>query len=814
MTIGQQHYAVETMEGYEALGEPFHYRVTGVLAAADALAGAPSDQSGACADFSAASSAASSGASSAKVPTESVVGSPALLSWGNGDCGQRQVSGVVTYWCSGDSEPELALGPLTGQQPHRYTAAASGCTARRFTAIIEPRLVLLDGASEQRLYSPVDLATWVPSVLAEVGYPKTAIEWRVPPELSARRYVLQADESRWALLQRLLARLGIYYAWIGAGSGAGASGSGQCAGQEAVSGGGLGDESGQKSGHGLGQEWDQKWGDRSACKSGDQLSDDGDERLRFVVDSADLPVRRRPLRVAPPGAVAAALVGVDEAADDGGERASGEEKGAVANRSHPGYDLAGVRLVRRAPPTPAAVEMRAAARTDCYEEAVWLQRVRAERAQAAAYQVHAWGPCADLSAGLNVCIEGECDDAAGALRSGVEGRHLITAVRHRLRIDGAVGDCYTAEITALPELNAAQVLHYRPPEPPPQPRPLVMQAEVVGAPTGYGGVAVRLPGVPPAVTQAAVAGAALPRLVPYAAPAVQRAGWQTPLLPGHHILVSCFNHDPDLPIILGVIPTDQERHLAGRSYGRDGGYVTAAGQGLSLHGAGLTAAAGSRLLLHGPQQANCLEMAAGQGGSDGQRGQGGQGMGADRVHLRCRDGALRLESAIDQSESCGGDYQLRVTGCEHLQLHNGSAYNESAANVRYRLAGSAAGSVTTGGVGVTGSAGQDLAWRSGRALTVDVSDSVSGHAEHGMEFTATAGDVTAAAPNGAMVVRAGAGVALTSIQGTVTLANAAQSAGVTVSATGALCIWGERIVVSGETAIALRGERIAHSSAR
>lgn len=119
------------------------------------------------------------------------IGMGASLEWGNGDWGRRCRGGVVAHLRGGDCAET--------ERPY-------------FEVVIEPRLTRLRHEHATRLFKNVEPGELVERLLSEAGYPSEAIDW-LAGEQRRRSQILQARESGFELLQRLLARCGIYYAW-------------------------------------------------------------------------------------------------------------------------------------------------------------------------------------------------------------------------------------------------------------------------------------------------------------------------------------------------------------------------------------------------------------------------------------------------------------------------------------------------------------------------------------------------------------------------------------------------------------------------
>ncbi|MCG5529626.1 hypothetical protein LRD18_01895 [Halorhodospira halochloris] len=615
-----------------------------------------------------------------------IVGNVAKLSWANSGWAPREVSGVVTSWSSGDC-------PVSGE--------------RRFTGRIEPCINQLNWNHSTRLYSRIEKRELVAQLLAKVGYDEDDFDWRVGSSTGQRGFILQAAESDYALLQRILAREGIYYTWI----------------------------------------------------------DGPTERPIFVDDSSALPgLQLRPnscdnqLKVAP---------------------------GNTLGHQH-GYGLSGYRIREKLVEQPFVSAAKAHRYTDAGFDIERLQRIYSERSTGQQYRFFAWGYCSALRAGVCVNVS---DLAAGGddFVSRYEGRHLIVSARHRLR-RGSSGQEFWVEIESMPELLGSKLLRYRPELPATQVRPLVMSAQVANSGHGAGRAQTAAAGMARVEAVVAEEGFApisdpVQRLQPFASPAVHGAGWYTPLSGGNRVLVSCFDHDPDLPVILGVLPQAREKPLAPPFKCHDGGVQTRTGQGLLVEGAGSCAADGSRISLHSPGLASLLDIKLGQSRS------------ADMVRLACAEGPIELDCQAQAQEIAAGQRSEAVAANDRLEVANGCASFDSAANISVRAGGSAVvGSSESLNCSAAGNV--EFNAKAGMAIT----------AGHDLELGSAGKGVEVQVDQGRFSLQAQESLDVSSLNGMVSFANGANSAGVAVSAQGSVRIWGNSITIAADQNISLTGD--------
>lgn len=457
-------------------------------------------------------------------------------------------------------------------------------------------------------------------------------------------------------------------------------------------------------------------------------------------------------------------------AADSAEYPAHEGAVTLSPREHPepgGYGLDWFRVGTWLSARPEPVRAR-----HLREDAARLERVRGERAAAARYRLRAAGPQADLAAGQRVELRGLAGARDGRL-SERDGWHLVTRAHHSLNIDDRDGGervpgGYRVTIEALPEMVGTEAVHFRPPEPAPVERPLVMSARVQPL-GGHDREAVAGGGARVTLGEAQ-ASEPLMRVTPFNGRG--SGGWYTPLLEGNRVLVSCFNHDPDLPVIVGVLPVAGNGQPASSSAGRDGAYRSAAGQGLSVEGAGARAPEGTRLTLHGPGMDSALQLDVGAHRDE------------NLVRLACEKGALTLESGDELREQSGGSRWEETGGSEQVRVVEGAVRGRAEARTALRCRETMS---LSGRAGVSEQAGGTLQVRAGGGMHLE------GRA--GLRIHVKEGDGLWRTVSGGLSLRAGQNVRLHSRSGTLTVTNGARSAGLSVG-DGALKLWGERIEVA------------------
>ncbi|SEO75587.1 contractile injection system protein, VgrG/Pvc8 family [Aquisalimonas asiatica] len=654
-----QSFRVSQFEGYERISQPYRYRVVATLARSDTLP-----------------------------HRHDVVGGEAVLQWNCGVMRDGSAPGIVTRYQAGDCP----------DSDKRYAEL-----------VIEPALRLLDHDFDTRLYTRVDVKEQVLSFVESVGY-ADAHEWKVREDIPQREHVLQAAESTFAFMQRLLARAGVFYVWGGA------------------------------------------YRDAYPWQTMHR------EELSFVDDTGELPVRSGPLR--------------------------------FSNKAHPEPGEFGIdryRLVTRRPIAPQPLTVH---RLQNREERKHLERVRRERSEATRYLLRGWGPQADLHAGMRFRPDG----LASSERDG-ETRwqeiHLITHVEHRFwmkNLDGEPVPTFRTYIEAHPEIRGDTPFLYRPPEPEPAERPLVMSARVVSAKWGApqakpgGGARIAMPDKGEASNEVA-------RVIPYNT-AKPRAGWYTPLVDQNRVLVSCFNHDPDMPVILGVLPTASNAQPSARKAGRDGAYRTQGGQGLTVERAGERASENARLTLHSPRMQGFLDMTL-----DGE-----DGTPPALVSLACEKGLLHLESGSAFSEYAGGDRAERIEGGEQVTV-NELVHARTEASLR---AHAHTGLAFRGGDGARLQAGGDrLQLRASERMQMRAADTVTLASTHGDVRFDARGHITLA----------GVGVSIDSSSGPLTITNASNNAGLAVHPDGRVRLWGTRVQLDTPGQLIMQGNVNYDSSA-
>ncbi|WP_290634334.1 contractile injection system protein, VgrG/Pvc8 family [Aquisalimonas sp.] len=590
-----------------------------------------------------------------------IIGQPAHLEWGNGDWGRRCRGGVVTWLRGGDC----------AQTGRRY-----------FELTIEPRLTQLARGRATRLFTAVEHRELVAHLLHRAGYPAPAMDWR-GDTLERRRHLLQAEESDLDLLQRVLARAGVCYAW----------------------------------------------------------GDGAEECIRFVEDPRDFPLHAQTAVLSPQ---------------------------SVAPGAH-GFDRhAFVRQLAVPPTAPVAPRMR--------EDAQRLRTVRRQRADAATCRLKASGPRADLTAGDRLKVASD---------DGPDVPYLLVHTHHRLNLDRSgeqVPGGFQLSLEAVPEWDDGQERIYRPPEPPKVARPLAMSAEIVSrstrGPEAFPGGGARL-----RLAQDEQPSGELPRVTAFnGRGSSSGAGWYTPLADGNRVLVSCLEHDPDAPVILGVLPTARNRQQAARTKGRDGAWVSAAGQGLTVTSAGVRVPEQTHLTLHSPGADNCLQFRV-----EDERV-------SELVRLASEKGLLNLECGGDLLERTGGDRRDDVAGDDTLTV-NESVTVAGEAGVYVRAAQSIN---LTGGSGVRVASGGALQLRAAKGATL--------RGAAGTRVRLSGGDGVWQTLGGDLQLQAAGPIRLRSHRGTITLTNASRSAGLSVDSGGRTALWGGDVTLRANGSLVMQGD--------
>lgn len=650
---------VTAVDGFESLSLPFRFDFSGVLG---------EQRPGLCSP-------------------EAMIGCSARLRWGNGEWLPRHIAGLVTDWMLGDLTP-------------------SG--VRRFSGAIRPRGCQLDWNSTTKLFSRVEISELIGHILGKADYPSQCLEWRLMSSVPPRPYVLQAAESDYALMQRILAREGIYYAWL----------------------------------------------------------DGEEERLRFADSSV---------------AFADQLLHPDSH----NNRLAVAPLGQAAELC--AYGLAGFRLSRRLIEAPQPLIRRAFRYTEASVDVDRLERVQAERTAGLAHRLYAWGPCAALRAGMRITIGG-LRATAGEYIDLDENGYLVISARHRLRRHGEE-EYHKVEIEAMPETLGTQVLRYRPPQPAKRPLPIAISAQVVDGLGGNGYADSDLAGRARAQAGGDGDGSGLPSLEPvqrlhhYVGTGVSRAGWFTPLAGGNRVVVACFDHDPDLPVILGILPQAGDGQLSATSKGRDGGLHTRAGQGLTVNGAGGMEANGSGLALHGPGQNNLLAFDLARSGA------------SSSLRLVCKQGRMAFVSYADLHEYCVGERREEIAAHENLEVKTGNAYLSSKASIDMRV-----------GADIRGGARGDALCLSGRDVSLATGKRLSLMADQGLRFTAAGAGGNVRVNQGGLNIHAQGSIEVTSRKGQVKIANSSNSAGISISFDGAVRIWAEKISLTAEQSLLFKGD--------
>ncbi|SEP09972.1 phage late control D family protein [Aquisalimonas asiatica] len=483
--------------------------------------------------------------------------------------------------------------------------------------------------------------------------------------------------------------------------------------------------------------------------------DDGPaEQVRFVDDSRDLPLREEVISLSP-------------------------ELTPVAPFGEHGFNRyrIGKRLV---PDPPPLVHER------LWEDGGTVARVRQQRAEAERYLFRAWGPQADLRAGLRIKVQG-LSRSGDALDPAEMGLQLITYAHHRLSIEtddqgarkkvSVVRGGYEVYVEGVPDS-----IVYRPPEPRVRPRPMVMSAKTASQSPDRPD-ALRNGGVRAQVADHGDHDQPLARMTPYNSGGRRKPGWYTPLTAGNRVLVSCLDHDPDMPVVMGVISTARNRHIAAASAGRHGGYVTNAGQGLRIEGAGRQQAEDSRVMLHTVNGDGVFEISS-----------AGERIERDLIRLATERGLLELESGGDQAERAGHRRSDTVGSSERMTIGDGFRLRgESDVHVR-----SASALRMVGREGVNLASAARLQMTASRAIRVEGGDGARVRLNGGNGVWRTLG--------GAATLQGARAISLTSRNGKVTLRNAAGTAAVAVHSDGRVRFQGERIQVSASGAVNFSGD--------
>ncbi len=180
-------------------------------------------------------------------------------------------------------------------------------------------------------------------------------------------------------------------------------------------------------------------------------------------------------------------------------------------------------------------------------------RLRAERARVEAWQLSASGDVADLAPGAVLSLD------ASRFGPGYSGDYLITGLRHR-------ASQYAGQAVARADLpyrvEALLIRRETPYRPaigahPELPATFTARIESAGSQPQLdeqGRYRVRAI-FDRSATAHAEASAPLRRLSPHGGPSGKSpSGWHTPLNDGAEVLLSCLNGDPDRPMIVGTLP--------------------------------------------------------------------------------------------------------------------------------------------------------------------------------------------------------------------------------------------------------------------
>lgn len=436
LRVGSNALGARAFHGREALSEPFEFTITAADRGLDPAA---------------------------------LLGLPGVLGWRGEDGGERQVAGLIRAVETDGRDTALTL---------------------------VPRLALLRQRRDSRVLRNLSLPEILRQLLEAHGYRREQITLDLSRGYPVRPYTLQANESDFDFLQRLLAGAGIFY-WF------------DCA-------------------EGFGGE-------------------DGQERIHFSDHNAACPylpsgvLHYRPDTGTHRSLGQALLPGFDQLCLDA--RAVAPPRG-VHILSDP--------LPARPRSTRGGASRFAAAPAELAEAEAQTTLLR-ERALAQSVVLGAQGDVVGVSAGGVVSVEAARFDPA------VSGDYLVIAAEHRLAdpddLTGAAPRGYRLSTRLIRRETA-----FRPPLPPRPKLPLLFPARIESGGRYAEPDALGRPRLRPDFDRGAHphAGATppLPQLSPYGgAPNPLAVGLHFPLRDGAKVLLTCLNQDPDRPLLVGYAPS-------------------------------------------------------------------------------------------------------------------------------------------------------------------------------------------------------------------------------------------------------------------